>query len=85
VRRRDDRCWQNIGSQPAVLLAFIAPSGIEPFFERYAALPEDVRNLQSFRALAPAAGMTVLAAPLRVSHPTPEPAGSDRRGAVCTR
>lgn len=76
IPRGLEHCWQNIGSEPAVLLGVIAPSGIEQFFERYAALPEDARNPESFRALAPAAGMTVTGPPLRQSHPAPEPANA---------
>ncbi len=56
-RRARDRATGN----HAVLRALhgIAPRGTTQFFERYAALPEDATNPESFRALAPAAGMTV--------------------------
>ena len=62
--------WQNVGREPAVLLAMMAPSGLEQFFERYAKLTEQAGNLDTFRALAPDAGMTVIGPPLAQSHPT---------------
>jgi quercetin dioxygenase-like cupin family protein len=61
--------WQNVGREPAVLLALSAPSGLERFFERYAELPEQAANDDRFRALAPEEGMTVLGPPLAQSHP----------------
>lgn len=66
--------WQNVGRVKAVVLAMLTPSGLEQFFERYAELPENAANVQSFRALAPDAGMTVVGPPLAESHPIHESA-----------
>jgi len=68
--------WQNTGRGPAVLLAMIAPSGLEQFFGRYAELTEQAANLDTFRALAPEAGMTVVGPPLAQSHRTHEAASA---------
>jgi quercetin dioxygenase-like cupin family protein len=62
--------WQNVGREPAVLLGMIAPAGLERFFERYAELTKGADNLDTFRALSPEAGMTVVGPPLAKSHPT---------------
>ncbi len=62
--------WQNVGREPAVLLGMIAPAGLEQFFERYAELTKGADNLDTFRALSPDAGMTVVGPPLAQSHPT---------------
>jgi hypothetical protein len=70
--------WPNTGNAPAVLLAAIAPSGLDGFFERYSELPEEAANLEAFRALAPKFGMTVVGPPLAQSHPIE----GSRRGCV---
>ncbi len=69
--------WQNSGREPALLLAMFAPAGLEQFFERYAELTEQTGDLDTFRALAPAAGMTVVGPPLAQSHPTYTRAGRE--------
>jgi quercetin dioxygenase-like cupin family protein len=61
--------WQSTGREPALLLAGIAPAGLERFFERYAELPEEAANLEAFGALAPEFDMTVVGPPLAQSHP----------------
>ena len=71
-------CWQDIGSELAVVLG-IAPWGVEQFFGRYAALPEDAKNPTSFRALAPATGMTVVGATRGLYRPA-GPAAPDQEG-----
>jgi quercetin dioxygenase-like cupin family protein len=62
--------WQNSGHEPALFLAMFAPSALEQFFERYAKLADQTGDLDAFRALASAAGMTVVGPPLAQSHPT---------------
>jgi len=62
--------WQNSGHEPALFLAMFAPSALEQFFERYAALTDQAGDMAAFRALAPTAGMTVVGPPLAQSHPT---------------
>src|SRR5713101_813599 len=70
IPRRVAHTWQNSGRKPALLLAMFAPSGLEQFFERYAELTDQAGDLDTFRALAPEAGMTVVVPPLAQSHPT---------------
>jgi quercetin dioxygenase-like cupin family protein len=77
IPRGVPHCWQNVGSTPSLMLAVIAPSGLERFFERYAELPEADRSPESFRALGQEAGMTVIGPPLAHSHPMPEQRASD--------
>ena len=62
--------WQNVGREPAVLLAMIAPAGLERFFEHYAELTKGADNPDTFRALSAEAGITVVGPPLAESHPT---------------
>jgi oxalate decarboxylase/phosphoglucose isomerase-like protein (cupin superfamily) len=62
--------WQNSGQEPAIFLAMFAPSALEQFFERYAEMTDQTDDLDAFRALASAAGMTVVGPPLAQSHPT---------------
>jgi hypothetical protein len=42
-------------------------------FREFASLPEHDRTADSFAALAPIGGMTVVGPPLAVSHPLPAP------------
>ena len=70
IPRRVAHTWQNSGGTPALLLAMFSPSGLEQFFERYADLTDQAGDLDTFRALAPEAGMTVVGPPLAQSHPT---------------
>jgi quercetin dioxygenase-like cupin family protein len=69
-------CWQAVGSRPARFLGFFAPAGMDRFFREFAALPEHARTADSFAALAPLGGMTVVGPPLAVTHPLPVPIGS---------
>lgn len=61
--------WQNPGREPATLLAGIAPAGMERFFERFGDLPDEKRTPESFGALGPHYGITVVGPPLAISHP----------------
>jgi quercetin dioxygenase-like cupin family protein len=76
IPRGTPHTWQNIGGEPAIFLGVIAPAGLERFFERFAELPEEAANLDSFRALGQEAGMTVVGPPLAQSHPIHEPVGA---------
>jgi len=60
--------WQNIGETPARMLALFTPSGMERFFERFAAL--DSPGPETFLEAAAGAGMEVVGPPLAVSHPS---------------
>ena len=62
--------WQNAGCEPAFLLATFVPSGLEQFFEHDAELTDHAGDLDTFGALAPEAGMTVVGPPLAESHPS---------------
>ena len=68
--RGTPHAFENIGETAGRLLVHFAPSGMERFFERFAALespsPED------FARLGAEVGMTIVGPPLAVSHP---PAG----------
>jgi len=76
IPRDTAHTWQNVGREPAVLLAMIAPAGLERFFERYAELTKGADNLDTFRALSAEAGMTVVGPPLAESHPTRQAASA---------
>jgi quercetin dioxygenase-like cupin family protein len=40
IPRGVPHCWQNVGSTLSLMLAVIAPPGLERFFERYTELPK---------------------------------------------
>jgi quercetin dioxygenase-like cupin family protein len=61
--------WQNVGDEPARILAIITPAGLDDFFERFAALPADASPAEEFRRLGAEVGMTVLGPPLHESDP----------------
>jgi quercetin dioxygenase-like cupin family protein len=61
--------WQNVGRDQAVMLAMLAPSALEGFFEQYAELAGRAASVDTFRAHAHVAGMTVVGPPLAESHP----------------
>jgi quercetin dioxygenase-like cupin family protein len=62
--------WQNVGDQPARLLAILMPAGLEQFFERFAALPADASPAEEFRRLGAEVGMTVVGPTLSESDPS---------------
>jgi quercetin dioxygenase-like cupin family protein len=66
VTRGSIHTWQNIGDGPGRLLVVFSPAstGMETFFQRFAALPDGPSPLESFRALAGDAGMEVVGPPL---------------------
>ncbi len=69
VPRGMPHCFQNVGQGPARILAIFTPAGMEGFFERFAALPEDEAGLEGFRREGAGAGMDVVGPPLARSHP----------------
>jgi quercetin dioxygenase-like cupin family protein len=70
VPRGTPHCFQNIGTTPARLLVLFTPSGMERFFERFAAIPAGRFDPESFRTAGAEAGMDVVGPPLAVSHPS---------------
>jgi quercetin dioxygenase-like cupin family protein len=69
VPRGTPHCFQNVGTTPARLLVLFTPSGMERFFEQFAALPQGRFDPESFRTAGAAAGMDVVGPPLAVSRP----------------
>lgn len=67
VPRGVAHCFQNIGAAPARILVLFTPSGMERFFDRFAALP--AFDPAAFAAIGAEVGMTVLGPPLAQSHP----------------
>jgi hypothetical protein len=62
-------CFQNVGGQPARILVMFTPSGMERFFDRFAALPEGSDLPGAFAAIGREVGMEVVGPPLSRSHP----------------
>ena len=62
-------CFQNVGGQPARILVLFTPSGMERFFDRFAALPEDSDLPGAFASIGRDVGMEVVGPPLSRSHP----------------
>ncbi len=69
VPRGLPHCFQNIGDTPARILVMFTPSGMERFFERFAAMPAGPVTPDTFAQAGGAVGMTVLGPPLAVTHP----------------
>ncbi|MEZ5080004.1 MAG: cupin domain-containing protein [Thermoleophilia bacterium] len=70
VPRGMPHCFRNIDGSPARILVMFTPSGMEGFFERFAALPANQPiTPASFQAAGEPFGMTVLGPPLAVTHP----------------
>jgi quercetin dioxygenase-like cupin family protein len=69
VPRGVPHCFQNIGDEPARIIVFFTPAGMEGFFDRFAELPAGPVDPDAFRRLGADAGMTVLGPPLAVSDP----------------
>jgi quercetin dioxygenase-like cupin family protein len=59
--------WQNAGDSAARMLVLFTPSGMERFFERFAAL--GIPGPETFREAAEGTGMEIVGPPLAVSHP----------------
>jgi quercetin dioxygenase-like cupin family protein len=55
-------CFANVGQEPARVLVLFTPSGMERFFDAFAAL--ETPDPDAFRSLGEPVGMTVLGPPL---------------------
>jgi quercetin dioxygenase-like cupin family protein len=69
VPRGLPHCFQNVGNEAARILVIFAPAGMERFFDRLAALPEDQNAREAFQSIGLEVGMDVVGPPLAVSHP----------------
>jgi quercetin dioxygenase-like cupin family protein len=69
VPRRTPHCFQNIGAQPARIIVMFTPSGMERFFDRFAALPVGEADPDSFATIGAEVGMDVIGPPMAVTHP----------------
>ena len=64
VPRGMAHCFQNVGDAPARILVLFTPSGMERFFDRFAALPPGPPGPGTFSALGGEVGMEVVGPPL---------------------
>jgi quercetin dioxygenase-like cupin family protein len=69
VPRGVAHCFQNVGAGPARILVIFNPSGMEGFFDRFAALPAGAVNPEAFKSIGAEVGMDVVGPPLAKSHP----------------
>jgi len=70
VPRGTVHAFQNVGRAPARILVIFTPAGMEPFFERFAELPEDEPiDPGVFARLGAEVGMEVVGPPLSASDP----------------
>jgi quercetin dioxygenase-like cupin family protein len=69
VPRGTPHCFQNVGAQPARIIVIFTPSGMERFFDRFAALPAGPLDPGAFRSIGADVGMDVLGPPMAVTHP----------------
>jgi len=69
VPPRTPHCFQNVGTVPARLLIVFTPSGMERFFDAFAALPSGADLAGAFHEIGSEVGMEVLGPPLARSHP----------------
>jgi quercetin dioxygenase-like cupin family protein len=69
VPRGTPHCFQNIGAQPARIIVIFTPSGMERFFDRFAALPAGPVDSDAFRSIGAEVGMDVIEPPMAVTHP----------------
>jgi quercetin dioxygenase-like cupin family protein len=73
VPRGTAHCFQNVGDGPARILVIFNPSGMERFFDEFAALK--TVHPGAFRTIGHGAGMRVLGPPLGQSDPLETAAG----------
>jgi glyoxylate utilization-related uncharacterized protein len=59
--------WQNVGREPARMLIHFTPSGMERFFDEFAAL--EAPDPGAFQRVAAKVGMDVVGPPLAQSDP----------------
>lgn len=69
VPRGTPHCFQNVGGEPARILVMFTPSGMEAFFDGFAALPAGPPDPGVFQAIGSEVGMNVVGPPLAVSDP----------------
>jgi quercetin dioxygenase-like cupin family protein len=69
VPRGTPHCFQNVGDLPARILVLFTPSGMERFFDRFAALTPDEVDQEAFVTIGREVGMDVVGPPLAISHP----------------
>jgi quercetin dioxygenase-like cupin family protein len=69
VPRGVPHCFQNVGDRPARLLVTFTPSGMERFFDGFAAVPADQVSPEAFQTVGAEVGMDVVGPPLAISHP----------------
>lgn len=67
IPRGTPHAWQNVGEGPARMLIHFTPSGMERFFERFAALKAP--DPGSFATVGAEVGMAVVGPPLAQSDP----------------
>jgi quercetin dioxygenase-like cupin family protein len=67
IPRGAPHTWQNVGAGPARMFVLFTPSGMERFFDGFAAL--DAPGPEAFARMAGTAGMRVVGPPLAQSHP----------------
>jgi uncharacterized RmlC-like cupin family protein len=69
VPRGTPHCFQNVGARPARIIVMFTPSGMERFFDRFAALPAGPVDPDAFASIGAEVGMDVIGPPMAVSHP----------------
>ena len=67
--RGTPHCFQNIGDSPGRLLVITTPSGLERFFEQFAALPPGPASPQTLAAVGHANWVDFIGPPAAVSDP----------------
>jgi quercetin dioxygenase-like cupin family protein len=67
IPRGTPHAWQNVGDGPARMLIHFTPSGMERFFDRFAAL--EAPGPEAFETVGAQVGMAVVGPPLAQSDP----------------
>jgi quercetin dioxygenase-like cupin family protein len=67
IPRGTPHAWQNVGDGPARMLIHFTPSGMERFFDGFAAL--EAPGPEAFETVGAKAGMAVVGPPLAQSDP----------------
>jgi quercetin dioxygenase-like cupin family protein len=68
VSRGTPHCFQNVGDGPARIIVLFTPSGMERFFDRFAALPPGPVDPGAFRNIGAEVGMDVVGPPMAATH-----------------
>ena len=68
VPRGVPHTWENAGTTPARMLVLFTPSGMERFFDRFAA-QDGAPAMEAFERALEGTGMEVVGPPLAKSHP----------------